>query len=152
MILVIPLELVLSDKSLEHRLDTLLILWHIKRQVQEVVESIRRFLAFRTNDTGSHLSSPCLVYPGSMLDLGWEVPILSVPPQVLRWVGTYFGNPKRASFCRASVTNRKNSWVSSWRFLENPFLIANESAHYQGEEWMTYILNDHEPPWAGKLS
>ena len=78
MILVISLELVLSDKTLEHRLDTLLILWHIQRQVQEIVESIRWFLAFRTDDSGSDLSSPSLVYPGSMLNLGWEVPISSV--------------------------------------------------------------------------
>jgi hypothetical protein len=71
MILVIPLELILSDKTLKHRLDTLLILWHIERQIQKVVESIGRFLAFPTHDSGSDLSSPSLVDPGSMLDLGW---------------------------------------------------------------------------------
>ena len=74
MIFVVPFQFIFPDETLQHALDALLILWHIQRQVQEVIESVGRFFAFRTNDSGSDLASPRLIHPSCVLDLGWQVP------------------------------------------------------------------------------
>jgi hypothetical protein len=74
MILVIALELVLLAETLQHGRNTLGSFRDVQGQVKEIVECVRRFLASRANNPGADFTSPGLIDPCRVLDLGRSIP------------------------------------------------------------------------------